>query len=330
MFFLLVSDLTTNSAIEPKMMKKFHLTEDKSPTHANLARFLKAQGWKPSRFSCRASVNETWLEFSPLMSLTLEFKHLLAAFLQANQLTHLMPDTFYIDDKNWLSVLAKLPAKAPWILKPAMLNNGQHIHIFHDVSAIKTHFLSHNRMGGPHVLQRYIAKPQLIQGPISGHKFSIRTLLVLSTHAGAGLFPSGYLNIALKPYQEACFNQLDSHLTNEHLDNERLNVVQRLSDEMKIFTAYRAGIIKMCQLVVKALMHQFSDVWQETQPRIACFGVDFMVEEGDILWLLEFNHGPCFPVDDSHPLFNNLYRPFWQQLIKQFIERTPSEFIMLT
>ncbi|MGL5741477.1 MAG: hypothetical protein ACRCXC_02455 [Legionella sp.] len=32
------------------------------------------------------------------------------------------------------------------------------------------------------MLQRYIVKPQLIQGPVFGHKFSIRVLVVISTH----------------------------------------------------------------------------------------------------------------------------------------------------
>lgn len=315
-------------------MRKFHLTEEKSPTHANLIRFLKADGWKSSKFSILASVNEDWLQFSPLVSNTLEYKHLLASFLQANQLDYLMPETFFIDDQIWPFVLAKInrlhSAPMPWILKPSMLNNGQHIHLFHDLNAVEAHFLSHRRMGGPQVLQRYVAKPQLIQGPTSGHKFSIRELLVVSTHVGSALFPSGYLNIALKPYQEDNFSQLEAHLTNEHLNDDRLNVVQRLSDEMAIFQPYKTRIISICQLVVKALKKQFATIWNDRQPRIACFGFDFMVEaEGNRLWLLEVNHGPCFPVDESHPLFNTLYRPFWHQLIKQFIVGEPSDFIAM-
>ncbi|KTD41779.1 tubulin-tyrosine ligase [Legionella parisiensis] len=314
-------------------MRKFHLAADASPTHANLARFLKADGWKPSRFSTLASVNEAWLQFPPVVGETLEYKHLLAAFLQANKLEYLMPETFFIDDQIWPSVLAKIDnsqfANTPWILKPSMLNNGQHIHIFHDLNDLEAHFLSHQRMGGPQVLQRYIARPLLIQGPVSGHKFSIRQLLVISTHAGAALFPNGYLNIALKPYQENNFSEMESHLTNEHLSDERFNVVQRLSDEMAIFQPYKSSIISICQLIIKTLKDQFATIWQDSQPRIACFGFDFMIEENCKLWLLEVNHGPCFPVDDLHPLFNALYRPFWQQLIKQFIDRAPSDFITL-
>jgi hypothetical protein len=314
-------------------MKKFYLLENTSPTHANLARFLKAEGWKPSRISLLTSFNEEWLSFSPLISETLEYKHLLSAFLQKNELGYLMPETYFIDDEIWPEVLNEISHKnsvqMPWILKPSMLNNGQHIHLFQDLNTVETHFLSSQRMGGPQVLQRYIIKPQLIQGPLAGHKFSIRVLLVISTHLGSALFPSGYLNIALKPYQENNLHQLEAHLTNEHLNDERLNVVQRLSDEMAIFQPYKANILKVCRLLIKSLKKQFPIILQDNQPRIACFGVDFMVEADNKLWLLEINHGPCFPVDDTHPLFEVLYRPFWQQLIKKFINRGPSDFISL-
>ncbi len=317
------------------MRRTFHLEVAKSPTHANLARLLKEQGWESSSASTPTLVNDSWLQFSPVISETLEYKHLLAAFLQDNQLDHLMPETFFIDDQNWPSILAAIeasqPDSIPWILKPSMLNNGQHIHIFPDLNAIEAHFLSSQRMGGPQVLQRYIAKPQLIQGPLAGHKFSIRQLVVLSTHAGSALFPNGYLNIALKPYQDNDFDQLSAHLTNEHLDDERINVVQRLSHEIAIYQPYKADIISICKLLVTTLKKQFAKLWQDSQPRIACFGFDFMVEAvNERLWLLEVNHGPCFPVDELHPLFNTLYKPFWQQVIKQFIDRQPSDFIMLT
>lgn len=315
-------------------MKKFHLAQNKSPTHDNLARFLKADGWRASKFSAIGTVNDSWLEFPAQVSETLEYKHRLALFLKDNQLAHWMPETFYIDDYVWPSVLTEihklLPANTAWILKPSMLNNGQHIHIFQDIAAIEAHFLSSQRMGGPQVLQRYITHPKLIQGPIGGHKFSIRKLLVLSTHAGSAVFPSGYLNIALTPYQENNFSERGAHLTNEHLDHDRLNVIQRLSDEMIIFQPYKTRIINTCQLLVKAVKNQFIHLWQDKQPRIACFGFDFMIEaRGDKLWLLEANHGPCFPTDDMHPLFNSLYRPFWQQLIKQFIDNKTSDFILL-
>lgn len=315
-------------------MKKFHLHANKSPTHSNLVRILKEHGWQSSSSPAGTLVNESWLQFSPIISKTLEYKHLLAAFLQTNQLSHLMPETFFIDDHSWSSVLETINASfsicTPWILKPSMLNNGQHIHIFSDLNAIKAHFQSTQRMGGPQVLQRYIDNPQLIKGPISGHKFSIRQLVVLSTHADSVLFPNGYLNIALKPYQYENYDQLAAHLTNEHLDHKRINVVQRLSNEMQIYQSYKTEIINICKLLVITLKKQYTTLWNDNVPRFSCFGFDFMVDaSNEKIWLLEVNHGPCFPIEDEHPLFNTLYKPFWEQVFKHFIERQPSDFIML-
>ncbi len=36
-------------------------------------------------------------------------------------------------------------------------------------------------------------------------------------------------------------------------------------------------------------------------------------------WLLEANHGPCFPKSDDHPLQKYLYYDFWQALIDNFV-----------
>ncbi|MDI1353021.1 MAG: tubulin-tyrosine ligase [bacterium] len=314
-------------------MKKFHLSAGKSPTHANLVRFLSEQGWQACNDFALSTVNESWLDFSTELSETLEYKHTLASFLKNHQLEYMMPETFFINDQQWPYVLNEMaylmPEHTAWILKPSLLNNGQHIHLFPNLLAVKAHMSTNKRMGGPQVLQRYISKPQLLQGPKAGHKFSIRQLLVLSTHAGCALFPNGYFNIALNPYQEHQFNPLGSHLTNEYLNGTQVNVIQRLSDEMIIFKTYKKEIITFCQQIIKALQQQFPSIWQENKPRIACFGVDFIADQDNRLWLLEVNHGPCFPTHESHPLFNSLYRPFWQNLIKRFIDSKPADFITL-
>ena len=316
-------------------MKKFNLDPQRSPTHANLVHFLTALGWTSSTFISDASVSDAWLEFSPDVSQTLEYKHLFAVFLKKNQLNELMPDTFFIDDHNWPSVVTALDhsssRKTPWILKPSMLNNGQHIYLFLSLDEVKAHFVSPNRMGGPQVLQRYIDDPLLIQGPVSGHKFSIRHLLVLSTHRESAVYPCGYLNVALRPYEKDQYNLMDAHLTNEHLDDTRITSIQRLTDEMALYQPYKQRIVSICQRLVRALKSDFVSIFNESQPRIACIGLDFMIEAGsEKLWLLEANHGPCFPTSDTHPLFNSLYRPFWQQLIQHFVLDQPSAFIVLT
>ncbi len=70
-----------------------------------------------------------------------------------------MPITYCINDQNWTTVLSELADQhykennhlmdyrdnLAWILKPALLNNGQHIKIFHRLSQIEAHYLSSKR-----------------------------------------------------------------------------------------------------------------------------------------------------------------------------------------
>lgn len=300
------------------------------PTQTNLAHFLTLRGWRRTRIPWRAKLNDDWLNFPEEISETLEYKHRLALFCLQQGLSELMPTTYYIDDHNWQEVLGRVEGErwGRFILKPSLLNNGQYILLFDSPDVLFDYFIKGKRMGGPHVLQRYIDPPHLIQGPTHGHKYSIRQLMVLSTHAGFGLFPDGYLNIALKPYVRDEMD-LAAHLTNEHLSHERMNVVQRLSHEMAIYQPFEDKIFEACQQLCSVLRHSFKHQWQDSQPSIGCFGVDFMVGHDEKIWLLEVNHGPCFPTDASHPLYNKLYTPFWNAVIDQFIEGRQSSFKQL-
>ncbi len=311
-------------------MARYYCFRVKSPTQINLARVLSQRGWLATRIAWRAQVRDDWLDFPVKISETLEYKHLLADFCKAHGLSDLVPLTYYLDDLNWQEVVSQV-SKEKWgrfILKPSLLNNGQSIHLFDKPDDLAAHFLTNRRMGGPHVLQRYIDPPHLIQGPSYGHKYSIRQLLVLSTHAGCGLFPQGYLNIALKPYVPDDFG-LATHLTNEHLTHGRMNVVQRLSTEMDIYKPFEDRITLACQRICDALKNALPKQWLAESPYIGCFGIDFMVDASEKLWLLEVNHGPCFPTDTLHPLYVNLYAPFWEAVIDQFIEGNGSCFIKL-
>ena len=44
-----------------------------------------------------------------------------------------------------------------------------------------------------------------------------------------------------------------------------------------------------------------------------------MLDDQDKMWLLEVNHGPCFPIESHHPLQEILYQKFWQSMIDQFV-----------
>lgn len=311
-------------------MSGYYFFRSKTPTPVNLAKFLSHRGWSSTWMPWRAQVKDDWLEFPSVISETLEFKHLFATFCQQQGLQDLIPQTFCLDDQSWPDILDQVSCEAwgKFILKPSLLNNGQHIHIFNRIESLYHYFLHGKRMGGPHVLQHYIDPPHLIQGPSEGHKYSIRQLMVLSTHAGCALFPQGYLNISLKPYSSSD-PELAGHLTNEHLNHQKMNVAQRLSHEMAVYQPYEDKIVLICQWICDALKRKFPKQWQDKHPRIGCFGVDFMVDANERLWLLEVNHGPCFPTDTSHPLYQKLYAPFWEAVIDHFIEGKHSCMIEL-
>jgi tubulin--tyrosine ligase len=49
------------------------------------------------------------------------------------------------------------------------------------------------------------------------------------------------------------------------------------------------------------------------------FGFDLMLDRSHRLWLLEINHGPCFPIEDHHPLQRVLYDEFWRAMLNRFV-----------
>ena len=44
-----------------------------------------------------------------------------------------------------------------------------------------------------------------------------------------------------------------------------------------------------------------------------------MCDDRDHMWLLEANHGPCFPIEPHHPLQETLYQDFWKAVVAQFV-----------
>lgn len=297
----------------------YQLRPNKSPTYTNLAQYLKQQNWKPTRFKWRAQFSEKNFQFPTVIAEQLEFKHLLAQLVKQS-CPEVMPLTYSINDHNWsmiLSQIAMLHPNTRWILKPALLNNGQHIKIFQNINQIEQHFLSNKRMGGEHVLQQYLSHPYLLKGPKLGHKFSIRMFVVLTNYAGAYLFPEGYFNIALHPYAENEFSDLRSHITNEHLSDEELNVVQIPTAQYEFFKDFYPQI----KLIVTKVLNQIPQDRGtcSRDPKLAIFGFDFLIDEDSRVWLLEANHAPCFPINDDHPLQKSVYLHFWQAFISSFV-----------
>lgn len=307
---------------------RFCLNSSQSPAFLNLQRYLQEQGWQASRFKWLAAFSEVNLQFDTKAAEALEFKHHLAA-LVARYCPQVMPLTYCINDQNWPLILTELAANhyqqgladqidnLIWILKPALLNNGQQIKIFQTLSALEQHFLSSQRLGGEHVLQQYLAEPHLLR---DSHKYSIRLFVVLTNYRGVYLYPKGYFNVALHPFDPRNFTDLRPHLTNEHLSEEESNVVQIPSARFDIFSAFYPQIKAISSQLIRGLEQRYPDAFIcKKHAALAIFGFDFMVDRQLRLWLLEANHGPCFPVSDEHPLQKHLYHEFWQDLIHSFV-----------
>ncbi len=308
----------------------FDLSSTASPTHFNLVNAMQRVGFKKNRWPWHMAFREKHLNFAPDACECLEFKHNLSQ-LTLNHCPDVMPKTYVIDDHNWPTVLNQLAdeyytnqygltdkiEKLAWILKPALLNNGQDIKIFDRLSQIESHFMSFNRLGGPHVLQRYVINPDLYQE----RKYSLRFFVVITQNAGAFLYRHGYLNVALESYAEADYSRLNGHLTNEHLNHDIPNVIQIPTIITMQYPNWYSQIKPIVQSVTNALEQAFPHAYHiKKEDALAIFGFDFMMDSDYKMWLLEVNHGPCFPIEPHHPLQKPLYESFWTNLVKQMIE----------
>lgn len=292
----------------------FYFKNPELPTQYNIRQKLVALNWQENAVSC--DFGDENLAFAKEACESLEYKHKLAVLLETETL---MPLSYRIHDQNWREIVQYLEGQGEektWILKPSLLNNGQSIRILDTVKAIKTHFASTRRLGGEHVLQAYLA-PDLLR---DNRKYSIRMFLVLTNFAGALLYPEGYFNVSMHPYKEGDFTDLRSHLTNEHLSGEEENVLQIPTERFPWFSACYPDLKAMASRLIRLLKTRHPKAFMLTgKPAIALFGLDFMLDAHKRLWLLEANHGPCFPVRADHPLQPFLYQAFWDNLVTRLI-----------
>ena len=140
------------------LKKRFYLNTQQSPTYFNINKHLNKKIWRKTKYKWFTHLHEDHFAFHKTAAETLEFKHLFAN-LANKYCPAVIPETHYINDFNWHMLLTQLKTHDnfnPYILKPSLLNNGQHIKIFQTINDIHVHYLNSNRIGGDHILQRYV------------------------------------------------------------------------------------------------------------------------------------------------------------------------------
>ncbi len=253
-------------------------------------------------------------------SASFEYKHHLCEHLATCHPT-IIPKTWYIDDKNYSEIYHLLSEhEGPWILKPALMNNGQGIVIFNRSDELLAHYQQKKRFSGPHVLQHYIS-PHLL----NGHKYSIRMFLVYCSEQGAYLYQDGYFNICRKAYAKDNFEELTSHLSNEHFGEcDTPNTYQVPTSRCDFFGPVFQDIKRACQQLLTAYYKANILPIHSHKNKLAILGLDFMLDEKLKLYLLEVNHGACFATSTAHPLYECFYEPFFDRLVKKFILNHPT------
>jgi tubulin--tyrosine ligase len=294
---------------------------------AHIAYRLFNAGWQMANSSAMAHFSDKNIRLNDNVSKNLEYKHLLGN-LVAFFCSHLMPLTYTINDENHQQVFKKILRKhyskpknttpeMVWILKPALLNNGDHIQLFPNIEAVIKHYSTNSRMGGAHVLQQYLTQPDLYQGS----KYTFRMPVVITNYAGVFLHKQGYLNICNEAYQPIFTQSYKfSHLTNYIIDGQLSSIKQIPTSQMMGFARVYQTMSEIVRQIVLSLSYIAPSYFMPIhEPAFEIFGFDFILDANQRCWLLEINQGPDFPHVIGHPLNSCLWEPFWQNIMRSFV-----------
>lgn len=312
-------------------MKKplcFYFFNSRTAIRFHIARQLIARGWQETLQASEAAFGDQHLTLNDEISKNLEYKHLLARLVKKH-CPQVMPLTYEINDENYAEVFARIryenylspqTHKSPalkWILKPSMLNNGDHIHLFNNIDELKKHYSSAQRLGQEHVVQAYLTDPDLIDG----RKYTFRIAAVLTNYAGVFLYQQGYVNISGYPFTlEDDFKNRKVHITNYVLDGEFANIEQRPTQSMQNFADVFAQMKAQVKCVIKGLLKEYPAYLAPSKHKIfEIFGFDFILDRNGKLWLLEINQGPDAPTFEENKLDEILWHVFWRDITEDFV-----------
>lgn len=309
---------------------KFYFFSNRYAIRYHISKRLLERGWEKAERSSDAIFTDQNLILNDEISKNLEYKHLLA-YLVKKHCSSVMPVTYCINDDNYLRIFSeiiyhfytidgkyeKIIPHLKWILKPSLLNNGDQIKLFNNIEEIKQYYTNTNRLGGEHVLQQYIADPDLIDG----RKYTFRIPVILTNYAGVFLYRKGYVNISAFPYDpKEPFLNKKMHITNYVLDGELSKITQRPSDQLDNFDSTFNRMSEIVRQCIRALLKEYPAYLRPDQPkRFEIFGFDFVMDSSKRIWLLEINQGPDAPMYEDNAMKEILWNGFWENIIEDFV-----------
>jgi tubulin--tyrosine ligase len=203
-----------------------------------------------------------------------------------------------------------------WILKPSMLNNADNILLFNNVEELKAHFANPKRLGGDHVIQRYLHNPDLIEG----RKYTFRVSAVVTNYGGIFFYKQGYVNISAHPFVDDNFENKKIHITNYVLDGDFSHIEQRPTQAIADYPVVYQQMCVIASTIFKAIIKENPSYLQSQKEKaFEIFGFDFMQDQNKKLWLLEINQAPDAPTFEENKLDNILWAGFWQDIIDEFV-----------
>lgn len=315
------------------MQNSFYFFNERYATRFHIARRLAAKGWTRAVCPEQADFSDQNLILNDEISQHLEYKHLLWQLCE-RYCPQVMPLSYCVNDDNYQAVLAKImythylypprsdphAVKAPplkWILKPALLNNGDDIKLFEDIDALRLYYDNPRRLGGEHVIQQYITNPALI----GGRKYTFRISALLTNFAGVLLNKHGYINISALPFDlSQGLSNRKMHITNYVLDGEFAHIEQRATQEVPEFAEIYRQMVTIVKKILEAILTLAPAYLQRQKiKKMEIFGFDFMLDQEKKLWLLEINQSPDAPTFEENSLEAVLWTPFWQNIVDNFV-----------
>jgi hypothetical protein len=202
---------------------------------------------------------------------------------------------------------------AMWICKCPPLNRGRGIHVFKSAKAAEQ-FLKKRALASAKnrtwVVQKYLENPLLL----SGRKFDIRLLVLLTSDSRVFMYRDSYVRTASGEYDAANVKDASIHLVNDAVQ-AKTEGYGKFEDSNKLSFAELQAVLDAQPLPDGRVLSVDEDVWpamrsvvshvfccalhqhfSPSPPGSAMFelyGLDFMVDDRGKSFLIEVNSGPA-------------------------------------